>query len=519
VVFGLLIVNVKLVEPFNGTESAPKAFEIDGGATTVRLSEAMLPVPPSDEVTAPDVLFLSPAVVPVTFTASVHDALAAVVPLDRLMVPVPATAVAVPPHVFARPLGLAISSPEGRLSENPTPDKEDVELGLAIVKVSDVVPFNGIESAPNAFEIDGGAGVFTVRLADAVFPVPPSVEVTAPDALFLTPAVVPLTSKANVHDPLAASVPPDRLMVPDPAVAEIVPEPHEPLSPFGFATSSPDGRLSLKPTPDSAVPEFGLVIVKLSDVDPPTGIEAAPNAFEIDGGPTTVILAEAPEPKLPSFDTTNPVELFLIPAVVPVTSTAKVHDAPAASVAPDRLIVPEPAVAVIVPPPHDPLSPFGVATTNPDGRLSLNPTPDNEFVEFGFVIMKLSDVVPPTGIDAAPNDFEIDGGPTTVVDTDAELLVGSGSAVVEFTVAVFVSTVSRGLDWSMNSSSPKVAPGVDASEAMVQVMVPPLSVGSGVVHVHPAGDAKLVRYVFAGRTSVRTTSAASLGPVFTTLTR
>ena len=35
------------------------------------------------------------------------------------------------------------------------------------------------------------------------------------------------------------------------------------------------------------------------------------------------------------------------------------------------------SAAVIVPPPHEPESPFGVATTRPDGRLSLNATPVN----------------------------------------------------------------------------------------------------------------------------------------------
>src|SRR5689334_6629663 len=114
-------------------------------------------------------------------------------------------------------------------------------------------------------------------LAEAVLPVPPSVEVTAPDVLLWTPAVVPVTFTANVHDPPAGSVPPDRLMVPEPAVAVIVPAPHEPVSPFGFATTNPDGRLSLKPTPDSAAVAFGLLIVNVSDVDPFSAIDAAPN--------------------------------------------------------------------------------------------------------------------------------------------------------------------------------------------------------------------------------------------------
>src|SRR5439155_23814345 len=63
-------------------------------------------------------------------------------------------------------------------------------FGLVMVKLSEVVPWSGIVAAPNDVTIDGGA--ITSRLADAVFPLPPSVEVTAPVVLLLTPAVVPV---------------------------------------------------------------------------------------------------------------------------------------------------------------------------------------------------------------------------------------------------------------------------------------------------------------------------------------
>jgi hypothetical protein len=48
-----------------------------------------------------------------------------------------------------------------------------------MLKVSEVAPFNGILAAPNAFAIVGGEA--TVRFAVAVFPVPPFVELTAPE--------------------------------------------------------------------------------------------------------------------------------------------------------------------------------------------------------------------------------------------------------------------------------------------------------------------------------------------------
>src|SRR5690349_7277865 len=76
---------------------------------------------------------------------------------------------------------------------------------------------------------------------------------------------------------------------------------------------------------------------------------------------------------------------------VPVAFTLKLHDAPAASAAPDRLTLLDPATAVIAPPPQLPLSPFGVETTSPAGRESVKPTPVSDEA-LGLVSVKLSDV-------------------------------------------------------------------------------------------------------------------------------
>src|ERR1700693_1869926 len=62
---------------------------------------------------------------------------------------------------------------------------------------------------------------FTVRLALAVFPVPALVEVTC-TLLFFTPVEAPVTLTETVHEP-EFSVAPDKLTVPEPAVAVAVP--------------------------------------------------------------------------------------------------------------------------------------------------------------------------------------------------------------------------------------------------------------------------------------------------------
>src|SRR6266481_9928985 len=188
------MVKVRLVEPFSGIEPAPKALIITGGATTVMLAFDVLPVPPSVEVTC-TLLFFPPAVVPCTFTDTVQLAVAANVPPDRLTEPEPATAVAVPPQVLLRLLGVATTSPAGRMSVKAIPLSATVVFGLLMVKVSDVAPFSGIWAAPNALLMVGGLA--TVRLEVAVLPVPPLVELTLPVVLMYWPETAPVTATLN----------------------------------------------------------------------------------------------------------------------------------------------------------------------------------------------------------------------------------------------------------------------------------------------------------------------------------
>ena len=101
---------------------------------------------------------------------------------DRLMLVDPASAVAVPPQVFESPFGVATTNPAGKVSVNATPASvTEFAAGLETVKVRDVVPFNAIVAAPKALLMEGGAT--TAKFAEAVPPVPPFVEVTAPVVL------------------------------------------------------------------------------------------------------------------------------------------------------------------------------------------------------------------------------------------------------------------------------------------------------------------------------------------------
>ena len=92
-----------------------------------------------------------------------------------------------------------------------------------------------------------------------------------------------------------------------------------------------------------------------------------------------------------------------------VTFTLKVQDVFAASVAPDKLTVPEPTVAVMVPPPQDPANPVGFATVIPAGKASIKFTVKSETVVLGFAMVKLRVDTPLADIVFGVNDFVMVG--------------------------------------------------------------------------------------------------------------
>jgi hypothetical protein len=226
--------------------------------------------------------------------------------------------VLVPPHVGVE--SSLTARPVGSVSTTATPFSGATSaLGLVSVNVSCDVEPGASADGSKAIAIDGGA--CTVRLADAVPPAPPSVEVTLLVTLVCCPAAMAVTLTETVHEADDASIPEERLIAVPPCTAVAVPA-QELLSAGDAAITSPGGSWSVNPTPWSATVVLLFWIVNVSDVDACTGIDAAPNASLIWGGPTTVITAvfEALPGPL-SVDVMLPVVLFLMPAVVPVSVT------------------------------------------------------------------------------------------------------------------------------------------------------------------------------------------------------
>jgi hypothetical protein len=217
---------------------------------------------------------------------------------------------------------------EGNVSLKLTPVRFVERFALLIVNVTVAMPFNGIVAALNALLMVGADTTFKVAVL-LIAPVPPLVELTAPVVLDTVPATVPVTFTERVQvDPGVVMPPLDRLMLVVPAVAVTVP-PHVLLTPGAPATCRPFVSVSLKAMPFSAVVlAAGLVMVNVTVVVPFSGMLAAPKAFEIVGGATTLMVAVllvAPVP--PSVELIVLVVLLASPAAVPVTLTLNVHDA------------------------------------------------------------------------------------------------------------------------------------------------------------------------------------------------
>src|SRR5215472_17592854 len=209
---------------------------------------------------APVVLLASPSTVPLTSTLTVHEALCATLPPERLITPVPAVAVTVPLQVLVTfgvldTTSVALPEPPltGNVSLKATPVRSPaaVVFGLLMVKVRVEVPFKGmLTEGLNALLIVGGAT--TVRLAVPVLPVPAVASLTV-TLLLAAPATVPCTCKDTPQVTPGARVELARETEPEPDVAVATPL-QVLLSPLGVATTKVPGavgRVSVKVIPVS----------------------------------------------------------------------------------------------------------------------------------------------------------------------------------------------------------------------------------------------------------------------------
>jgi len=506
--FGLVMVIVICETPPEAICAGVKDFVIDGGtkATTFRVAVAVLPVvaPAVVEVTLFVVLTAFPSVVLVTTAVMVQLEFAAMVaPLRLIAVPPTARAgVNVPPQVFVVVSGVAMETPAGKASLKATPFNAMLPFGLVTVIVSVEVPPDGIVAGVNAFVMLGAAVVVTSSVALAVPPVPALVETTADVVLVTNPSVALVTFTVTVQLPPAATVPPLRLIAVPPTTGVGVSVPPQVLLTInGVAMETPPGKVSVKPTPVSATPAFGLVTVMARADVPPEAIFAGVNDFTIVGGCKTASVAEALLPVPPSVDVTACVVFTALPMVVLVMSAVIVQLPPAAMVPPLSVneVLPTAGAGLSVPP-HVLLTFNGVAMLRPAGNGSVIPTPVSAVPAFGLVMVMVSVEVPP---DAMPVGAKVlvTFGATVVLTLSVAVAVLPAPPLVEVTLPVVLTalpsvvlvTATVIVQVPFAATVPPLRLTAVPPAASAGLNVPPqvLVVVNGAAMVRPAGKASL----------------------------
>jgi len=250
------------------------------------------------------------------------------VPPVRLTELLPGAAEIALPQLLFSPLGVATTSPAGKLSVNASPVSPSPLLGFDKAKFKLVVPFSGMVAAPKLLLML--AGEATVKLADAVLPWPPLTEVTWAVVLVYCPEAAPVTVTLKVHGVPTATVALERVIAL--LVAKVCSVPPHTVE-LALATVRPVGRVSWNATWFSAtVLPVGFVMANCSAVVAFTAIVEGLNSLAIEGGATTLIVTDVVPPDPPSFDVIALVELVWSPAAVPFTFTCKEQLAP-----PDRV--------------------------------------------------------------------------------------------------------------------------------------------------------------------------------------
>jgi hypothetical protein len=188
------------------------------------------------------------AVADVTFTLITQGVPTATLDALRLIDPDPAVAVNVPPvqPVVLAPFGVCTTKPPGNVSEIVTPVRVTVSGLVIVIVISELTPVPTLVGEKVLLTV---GGLLTIRLALAVKPVPPFVELTAPVVFVAVPAVVSVTLAVMVQLELVGMDALLKLIVPEPTPLPVK-VPPEQVVVAAVEIVIPDGNVSLTETPD-----------------------------------------------------------------------------------------------------------------------------------------------------------------------------------------------------------------------------------------------------------------------------
>jgi hypothetical protein len=208
-------------------------------------------------------------------------------------------------------------------------------------------------------------------------------------------------------------------MVPEPAVAVTAP-PHVSVKPFGVATTTPAGKLSIKVRPVTATPSL-FVILKVSvEMPPGTILFGVKLLLKLGAGTAATNVAVAAAPVGRPVAVIVVVTLVNVAAISVWTFRLRVQLAPAARLGIVMLTEVEPAEApaTVVPAGQLVVRPGAAATARPAGRVSLNAIPVAA-AEFGFETVNVRVELPGAKIGFGLNAFDRFRGNKMVTLADA----------------------------------------------------------------------------------------------------
>jgi hypothetical protein len=288
----------------------------------------------------------------VTFTVTVQEPLAGIVPAESATLGPLFAAVTVPaPHVVA-PRGVVVFViPAGYVSVNAAPVSA-VAFGLVIVIVRTEAELGDTLFGANAFAIV--ACCSTVSVAVAAAAVPAFVVVTLPVLLRYELALAEVTLTVTVQEPLAGIVPPESARLAPPLAAVTTPAPQVVAPEAEAVFTRPAGYESVNAAPVTAS-GFGFVSVIVITLVSFVPMEAGPKAFvtvSAEAMSSVPLAAARLAPALAVVSAPAPNVFVYEPGVAPVTFTVTVHEPLAGIVPPESATLAPPFAAVTTPPAH-----------------------------------------------------------------------------------------------------------------------------------------------------------------------
>src|SRR6056297_590628 len=329
-----------------------------------------------------------------------HEPPAGRVPPVSVRVEVPSTCEPVPQASLRGVLpAIMPGTNASRSSLNVSPATALAGSGLVIWNIAVVVPPTATRDGSKDLVKPSGSTRSSALAGCASTATPSRVPVATPVVLVKLPAGASAgtrTGTTTVHEAPAARLPPVSVTIEVPASCEPAPQTSACGRPSATRPARAVSRSSFTVMPVSGNAEPLTMEISIS-TRPAGSTGAVRKDLVTTNSPDTTSIVSLAGPLLPDVDVRSPLVLTNVPSAVPVMSTWAMHVAPAATLPPLKLTLPDPGVALIAAPQvFDALA--GLATSSPAGSPSTKPRLPAATALAELSIVKVSVLAPSTAI-------------------------------------------------------------------------------------------------------------------------